>query len=239
MRQIWIITKRELQSFFDSLTAYIMLIAFLGFSGLFTWLYGSDIFFTKQASLQTFFGVSYWTLFFFIPALTMRQFAEENKTGTIELLLTRPVTDWQVIFGKFLATLLLIAIALVFTLPYYITVAKLGNIDHGATIMGYIGLLFISATYISIGLFASSISNNQIVGFLLALSIGILFHFVFGFLSMASSGFVSEVLYFLSLGAHFESISRGVVDSKDIIYFISIIFLSFVGTEAILQKNRT
>ena len=118
MRQIWIITKRELQSFFDSLTAYIMLIAFLGFSGLFTWLYGSDIFFTKQASLQTFFGVSYWTLFFFIPALTMRQFAEENKTGTIELLLTRPVTDWQVIFGKFLATLLLIAIALVFTLPY-------------------------------------------------------------------------------------------------------------------------
>jgi ABC-2 type transport system permease protein len=239
MRQIWIITKRELQSFFDSLTAYIMLIAFLGFSGLFTWLYGSDIFFTKQASLQTFFGVSYWTLFFFIPALTMRQFAEENKTGTIELLLTRPVTDWQVIFGKFLATLLLIAIALVFTLPYYITVAKLGNIDHGATIMGYIGLLFISATYISIGLFASSISNNQIVGFLLALSIGILFHFVFGFLSMASSGFVSEVLYFLSLGAHFESISRGMVDSKDIIYFISIIFLSFVGTEAILQKNRT
>lgn len=239
MRQIWIITKRELQSFFDSLTAYIMLIAFLGFSGLFTWLYGSDIFFTKQASLQTFFGVSYWTLFFSIPALTMRQFAEENKTGTIELLLTRPVTDWQVIFGKFLATLLLIAIALVFTLPYYITVAKLGNIDHGATIMGYIGLLFISATYISIGLFASSISNNQIVGFLLALAIGILFHFVFGFLSMASSGFVSEVLYFLSLGAHFESISRGVVDSKDIIYFISIIFLSFVGTEAILQKNRT
>ncbi len=169
----------------------------------------------------------------------MRQFAEENKTGTIELLLTRPVTDWQVIFGKFLATLLLIAIALVFTLPYYITVAKLGNIDHGATIMGgYIGLLFISATYISIGLFASSISNNQIVGFLLALAIGILFHFVFGFLSMASSGFVSEVLYFLSLGAHFESISRGgVVDSKDIIYFISIIFLSFVGTEAILQKK--
>jgi ABC-2 type transport system permease protein len=87
MRQIWIITKRELQSFFDSLTAYIMLIAFLGFSGLFTWLYGSDIFFTKQASLQTFFGVSYWTLFFFIPALTMRQFAEENKTGSMIVIL--------------------------------------------------------------------------------------------------------------------------------------------------------
>lgn len=238
MRKIWIISKRELQSFFDSLTAYIMLIAFLGFSGLFTWLYGSDIFFSKQASLQAFFGVSYWTLFFFIPALTMRQFAEENKTGTIELLLTRPVNDWQVIFGKFLATLMLIGIALAFTLPYYFTVAKLGNIDHGATIMGYFGLLFISATYISIGLFASSISNNQIVGFLLAMAISILFHFVFGFLSNAASGFMSEVLYYLSSGSHFESISRGVVDSKDIIYFVSIIFLSLVSTEAILKKNR-
>jgi ABC-2 type transport system permease protein len=238
MKQIWIICKRELQSFFDSLTAYIMLIAFLGFSGLFTWLYGSDVFFIKQASLQAFFGVSYWTLFFFIPALTMRQFAEENKTGTIELLLTKPVNDWQVIFGKFLATLLLIIIALAFTLPYYVTVAKLGNIDHGATIMGYFGLIFISATYISIGLFASSISNNQIVGFLLALAIAILFHFVFGFLARAASGFLSELLFYLSVSSHFESVSRGVIDSKDIVYFVSIIFLSLIGTEAVLQKNR-
>lgn len=238
MKQIWIISKRELQSFFDSLTAYIMLVAFLGFSGLFTWLYGSDIFFIKQASLQAFFGVSYWTLFFFIPALTMRQFAEENRTGTIELLLTRPVSDWQVIFGKFLATLMLIIIALAFTLPYYITVAKLGNIDHGATIMGYIGLILISGVYISIGLFTSSISNNQIVGFLLALAIGILFHFIFGFLARATTGFMSELLYFLSILTHFESVSRGVIDSKDIIYFFSIIFLSLVATEAVLQKNR-
>lgn len=238
MKQIWIISKRELQSFFDSLTAYIMLVAFLGFSGLFTWLYGADIFFAKQASLQAFFGVSYWTLFFFIPALTMRQFAEENRTGTIELLLTRPVNDWQVIFGKFLATLLLIIIALAFTLPYYFTVAKLGNIDHGATIMGYIGLILISGVYISIGLFASSISNNQIVGFLLALAIGILFHFIFGFLARAATGFMSELLYYLSILTHFESVSRGVIDSKDIIYFLSIIFLSLVATEAVLQKNR-
>ncbi len=238
MKQIWIISKRELQSFFDSLTAYIMLVAFLGFSGLFTWLYGSDIFFIKQASLQAFFSVSYWTLFFFIPALTMRQFAEENRTGTIELLLTRPVSDWQVIFGKFLATLILIIIALAFTLPYYITVAKLGNIDHGATIMGYLGLILISGVYISIGLFSSSISNNQIVGFLLALAIGILFHFIFGFLARAATGFMSEVLDYLSIFTHFQSVSRGVIDSKDIIYFLSIIFLSLVATEAVLQKNR-
>jgi ABC-2 type transport system permease protein len=239
MKQIWVISKRELQSFFDSLTAYIMLVAFLGFSGLFTWLYGSDIFYLKQATLQPFFGVSYWTLFFFIPALTMRQFAEENKTGTIELLLTRPVTDWQVVFGKFLGTLVLIIIALAFTLPYYITVANLGNIDHGATITGYLGLILVSATYISIGIFSSSISNNQIVGFLLALAIGILFHFVFSFLASATGGLVGNILYFLSVNTHFESISRGVIDTKDLLYFFSIIFLGLISTEAILQKNRS
>ncbi len=238
MRQIWIISTRELQSFFDSLTAYIMLIAFLGFSGFFTWLSGSDIFFVKQASLQTFFGVAYWTLFFFIPALTMRQFAEENKTGTIELLLTRPVTDLQVVVGKFLSTLLLIIIALAFTIPYYITVANLGNIDHGAVISGYIGLIFISAAYISIGIFTSSISNNQIIGFLLALAIGILLQFMFSFIASGARGYVSEILLYLSMSTHFESISRGVIDSKDIIYFLSIIFLGLVSTEAVLQKNR-
>jgi ABC-2 type transport system permease protein len=238
MKQIWVITKRELQSFFDSLTAYIMLIAFLGFSGFFTWLFGSDIFFVKQASLQSFFGVAYWTLFFFIPALTMRQFAEENKTGTIELLLTRPVNDWQVVFGKFLATLLLIIIALLFTIPYYITVASLGNVDHGAVILGYFGLILMSAAYISIGIFTSSISNNQIIGFLLALAIGILFQFLFSFIAGGTSGIISEILYYLSISTHFESISRGVIDSRDLIYFFSLIFLGLVSTEAVLQKNR-
>ncbi len=238
MKQIWVITKRELQSFFDSLTAYIMLIAFLGFSGFFTWLFGSDIFFIKQASLQSFFGVAYWTLFFFIPALTMRQFAEENKTGTIELLLTRPVNDWQVVFGKFLATLLLIVIALLFTIPYYITVASLGNVDHGAVILGYFGLILMSAAYISIGIFTSSISNNQIIGFLLALAIGILFQFLFSFIAGGTSGIISEILYYLSISTHFESISRGVIDSRDLIYFFSLIFLGLVSTEAVLQKNR-
>ena len=238
MRQIWVISRRELQSFFDSLTAYIMLIAFLGFSGFFTWLFGSDIFFVKQASLQAFFGVAYWTLFFFIPALTMRQFAEENKTGTIELLVTRPISDWQIVIGKFLATLLLIVIALAFTLPYYFTVASLGNIDHGAVISGYLGLILISAAYISIGIFTSSVSNNQIIGFLLALAIGILFQFMFSFISGGTTGIVSQVLYYLSVSTHFESISRGVIDSRDIIFFFSLIFMGLVSAEAMLQKNR-
>ena len=131
MHAIAVITKRELQSFFDSLIAYIILILFLGFSGFFTWLYGSDIFLIGQASLQSFFSVSYWTLFFFIPALTMRLLAEEKKTGTIELLLTKAVTDREVVVGKFLSTLALVMIALAFTIPYAITVYNIGNMDLG------------------------------------------------------------------------------------------------------------
>ncbi|MCB2218907.1 MAG: ABC transporter permease subunit [Bacteroidetes bacterium] len=238
MRQIWTITKRELQSFFDSLMAYIMLIAFLGFTGFFTWLYGSDIFFVKQASLSAFFSIAYWTLFFFIPAMTMRQLAEENRSGTIELLLTKPVSDWQVVLGKFLATLLLIVIALVLTLPYYITVASLGPIDHGAVLTGYLGLILMSAAYISIGIFTSSVSNNQIVSYLLALFIGIFFQIIFSMLSSNFGGFIGEALNFLSVSSHFDSISRGVVDTKDLLFFLSLIFLGLILTEANLAGKR-
>lgn len=238
MRQIWTISNRELQSFFDSLMAYIMIIAFLGFSGFFTWLFGSDVFFVKQASLQAFFQIAYWTLFFFIPALTMRQFAEENRAGTIELLLTKPVSDWQVVLGKFLSTFILILIALALTLPYYITVASLGPIDHGAVLTGYLGLILMSAAYISIGIFTSSVSNNQIVSYLLALFIGIFFQIIFSLLSSNFGGIVGTMLDYLSVSAHFDSISRGVIDSRDLIYFLSIIFLGLILTEANLANKR-
>ena len=136
MKLVWIITKRELRSFFDSLIAYILLVLFLGFSGLFTWLYGSDIFMVGQASLQSFFGIAYWTLFFFIPALTMRLLAEEKRSGTLELLLTKAVSDRQIVVGKFLAALFLILIALAFTLPYVITLSNIGNLDNGGVFCG-------------------------------------------------------------------------------------------------------
>lgn len=239
MKKIWIITRFEIRSFFDSLMAYIMLIAFLGFSGFFTWLYGADIFFVGQASLQSFFGIAYWTLFFFIPALTMRSLAEEIKTGTIEMILTKPVSRWQVIVGKYLATLLLIGIALALTLPYYISVARIGDIDHGAVITGYLGLLLMSSAYISIGIFASSVSNNQIVAFLLALFIGIFFHIIFSVLSESFTGFLAEIFDYLNLSTHFESISRGVIDTKDLLYFISISFLGLVSAEIALEKRTS
>ena len=141
MKKIWIIAKRELGSYFDSLIAYLMIIIFLGLSGFFTWLFGNNIFLMNQASLSVFFGIAYWTLFFFIPAITMRSIAEENRSGTIELLSTKAVSDAEIIAGKFLGSYLLVVIAISFTLPYYITVANLGNIDHGAVIGGYLGLL--------------------------------------------------------------------------------------------------
>lgn len=236
--KIWVIATRELRSFFDSLMAYIMLVAFLGFSGFFTWLYGSDIFFVRQASLQVFFSIAYWTLFFFIPALTMRLLAEENRTGTIEMLMTKPISDWQLVMGKFSSVMLLIFIALALTIPYYITVATLGPIDHGATITGYVGLLLMSAAYVSIGLFASSISNNQIIAFLLALLISIFFHIIFDVLSYSITGGIGSIFSYLSISTHFDSISRGVIDSKDVIYFLSITFLGLVSTEAVITRRN-
>jgi len=238
MNPIWIIARRELGSFFDSLIAYILLIAFLGFSGYFTWMSSNaDVFFRKQADLIVFFNIAYWTLFFFIPALTMRMLAEERKTGTIELLLTKAVTDRQVVLGKFFACLMLVGIALLFTLPYYLTIAQLGNIDHGATITGYLSLLLMSAAYISIGLFASSITNNQIVAFLLALLVGIFFHFLFDMFASNLTGNLGLLFDNLSLRQHFDSMMRGVLDTKDLVYFFSIIFLGLSLSEVMLARR--
>ncbi len=238
MKKSWIIAIKELQAFFDSLTAYIMLVAFIGFSGFFTWLYGTDIFLRNQADLKVFFSIAYWTLFFFIPAITMRMFAEENRTGTIELLLTKPITEWQVVMGKFLACLLLVAIALGLTLPYYLTVWKLGNIDHGATLTGYLGLLLMSSVYISIGLFTSSITGNQIVAFLSALFTGLFFNIIFDVLAGNFTGTLGTILSYLSLSSHYESITRGVIDSKDLLYFASLILLFMIATEMTLSKRK-
>lgn len=238
MHATWIIAKKELQSYFDSLIAYILLVLFLGFSGFFTWLFGSDIFMIGQASLQSFFGIAYWTLFFFTPALTMRLLAEEKKSGTIEMLLTKAVTDRQVVVGKFLAALLLVMVALAFTFPYVITLSVIGDIDAGEILCGYAGLTLMSAAYISIGLYASSLTNNQIVAFLLALSIGLFFHIIFEVLASNFTGIAAQVLSTLSLNNHFESISRGVVDTRDVVYFGSIIFVGLFLSEMSLTKRN-
>ena len=238
MGKIWIITKRELSAFFDSLIAYVMIVLFLGLSGSFTWLFADNVFMLGQANLSAFFGIAYWSLFVFIPAITMRMIAEENKSGTIELLITKAVTDSQIVTGKFLACLILVAIALLCTIPYYITISTLGNVDDGAVFGGYLGLLFLSSVYISIGLLASSVTNNQIVSFLLALTIGIFFNFLFDVIGSGTSGFFAQLFDYLSIRSHFQSMSRGVIDTRDLMYFISISLAGLIGTQIMLTKRN-
>lgn len=238
MKEIWIISKRELRSFFDSLIAYILIIVFLGLSGFFTWLYGSDVFFIGQATLQPFFSIAYWSLFFFIPALTMKMLSEERRSGTIELLLTKPVNDWQVVIGKFIAALELITIALLFTLPYYFSIWMIGPIDHGAVWCGYLGMILMSMAFIGIGLFTSSITNNQIVAFLLSLFIGVFFLIIFDVLANNFTGATGKFLNYLSLSTHYQSISRGVIDSRDLLYFLSISFFGIFLAQTVLSKRN-
>ncbi|MFH6985453.1 ABC transporter permease subunit [Marinoscillum luteum] len=238
MSKVWIITKRELASFFDSLIAYVMIVLFLGLSGTFTWLVGTNVFLINQASMQVFYSIAFWSLFFFIPAITMRMIAEENRAGTIELLITKAVSDSQIVWGKFLACFILVIIALVCTLPYYITISQLGNIDDGAVLGGYLGLILLSASYISIGLFASSITQNQIVAFLMAMSIGIFFQLLFDVIGGSVRGFFGALFSYLSMSTHFESMSRGVVDSRDLIYFFSIIASGVILSQVMLSKRN-
>ncbi len=238
MNKIWIITKRELASFFDSLIAYVLIIIFLGLSGFFTWLFGNNVFLMNQASLQVFFGIAFWSLFFFIPAITMRMLAEENRAGTIELLSTKAISDWQIVVGKFLACVLLVLIALLCTLPYYITVSQLGSADHGVIIGGYLGLLLLSAGYISIGIFCSSITNNQIVAFLFALLIGIFFQLLFDVMGYTFRGAFGSIFNYLSMRTHFDSLSRGVIDSRDLIYFGSVIMAGLAFSQSMLSRRN-
>jgi len=238
MKHIWTICKREMAAFFDSLMAYIMLVVFLGISGLFTWLFGGgDIFFVGQASLTGFFSVAFWTLFFFIPAVTMRMISEEERAGTMELLATKPISHFQIVAGKWLAAWFLIAISLALTLPYYTTVAVLGPIDHGAAISGYLALMVISGVYTSIGVFVSSLTSNQIVAFIGTLFIAVFFHMLFGQMSSILPGFLADIVEFMSLNQHYQTMSRGVIGLSNITYLLSLIILGFLFATVSLKRR--
>lgn len=238
MKHIWIICKREIKAFFDSLMAYIMIVVFLGVSGIFTWLLGGgDIFFVGQASLSSFFNVAFWTLFFFIPAITMRMMAEEERAGTMELLATKPISHFQIVAGKWLAAWLLVVISLALTLPYYITVANLGPIDHGATISGYIALLFISGVYTSIGIFASSLTSNQIVAFIVSLFIAFFFQMLFTQMASILPDMLANVAQYLSLSQHYQTMSRGVIGLSNLVYLISLILIGFLFAAMSIKRR--
>lgn len=228
------IVLREIKSFFGSPIGYLVIAIFLIINGLFLWVFEGDynILNTGFADLTPFFTLAPWILIFLIPAVTMRSFSDEKKQGTLELLLTKPLSIWQIVNGKFLGALLLIVMAIIPTLIYVAVISSLGmpegNLDMGSTIGSYFGLLFLIAAYSAIGVFTSTLSDNQIVAFIVA--VFLCFFFYFGFEGLASViPNISSVIASLGMQDHFKSMSRGVLDTRDILYFtsITVVFLSF------------
>ena len=228
------ILKKEFNSFFASPIAYLVIGVFLLLTSLFLFIFNNEfnILNAGFADVTPFFYLAPWVFLFLIPAITMKSFADEFNSGTIELLKTKPISDWQIVLGKFWASLLLVCIAIMPTFIYVYTVYQLGNpvgnIDFGSTIGSYIGLLFLVATYTAVGLFTSTLSKNQIVAFILG--VFITFILFYGFDAISNS-FINNALAIKKLGIneHFKSISRGVIDTRDIIYFLSVtIFFLFI-----------
>jgi ABC-2 type transport system permease protein len=238
MNKILIIARNELKAYFESLTAYVFLILFLGISGFFTWFFGQDIFFMGEASLTVFFNVAYWTFLLYVPALTMNLISEEKRSGTFEMLVTKAISDQDVILGKFFAAWAMICITLFFTIPYYITVSQLGNIDHGGTIGGYFALLLIGGVYCAIGIFAGTITRNPLITLLVTLFIVLLFKLLFVTLYTQLEGFWARFFYHLSLQTHFDSLSRGVADTRSLLYLFSIIFAGLYSAWAVLSIRK-
>ncbi len=234
MRNIFTIFKKEVRSYFNSPAAYIVITFFLLFTGYF---FGSNLFLMNQANLRTAFGIIPLVFIFFMPAITMRLIAEEKKTGTIELLVTYPIKDSEIIVGKFLSALMLLAVALVFTWFYVISVSLLGNLDGGQVVGGYFGLLLMGAAYLAIGMFASAITENQIVAFIVALVIIFVFFLMDKILFFIPASLVS-IFQYLSIDYHFQNISRGVIDSRDLLYYFSVIFFSLLLASHALSRRK-
>jgi len=227
------ILLREIKSFFGSPIGYLVIAIFLISNGLFLWVFEGEynILNTGFADLTPFFTLAPWILIFLIPAVTMRSFSDERKQGTLELLLTKPLSIWEIVSGKFLGAMLLIVMAIIPTFIYVIVISSLGlpegNIDMGSTIGSYFGLLFLIAGYSAIGIFTSTLSENQIVAFIIAVFLCFFFYFGIEGLSAIVPN-ISSFISSLGMQDHFKSMSRGVLDTRDIIYFLSVtvLFLS-------------
>jgi ABC-2 type transport system permease protein len=242
MRSIFI---KEINSFFSSVVGYVAILIFLVACGLFLWLIpDTSILDYGYASLDQYFKLAPWFLMLLIPAITMRSFADEFRGGTIEWLSTKPLTDLNIILGKYFAALTLVAFALIPTLVYVFTINNLSaipnNLDTGGIIGSYIGLMFLASGFTAVGVFCSSVTNNQVVAFLIALFACYLFHSGFEALSKVPS-FTGGIDYYLSMvgmSFHYNSISRGVIDTRDVIYFISVVIL-FIALTRISLNRRT
>lgn len=240
MNPIKVIIDKELKIAFNSVLVYAVWLASFGVTGFICWLSGSNIFYTGQASLGYLFNVFHEVLYFGVPVLTMKSIASEKKDGTFQLLFSKPIKSWQLIAGKFFAILIEILIMLALTLPYYITIASLGHVDHAVGFCGYLGLICASGCYISMGIFASSLTKNPVIALFATFAITVWFQFLFtGLASLLGNTFIAAILNHLSIAEHFDTLSRGILDSKDIIYFTSIIALFLSLTRYFICKPRT
>jgi ABC-2 type transport system permease protein len=233
------IIKREINSFFSSPIGYLVIAVFLVINGLFLWVFNGNfnILDSGFADLSPFFELAPWVLLFLIPAVCMRAFSDEMKMGTLELLLTKPLSLQQIVLGKYFGAVILILIALIPTVLYIFTISALGNPagnwDVGSTLGSYIGLLFLVFAYTAIGIFASTLSQNQVVAFIIA--VFLCFGFYYGFEGFASSAFdISD----FGMKAHFDSVSRGVLDTRDLIYFLSVTLFFIAVTVLKLRKHQ-
>ncbi len=229
-----LICRKEIDSFFGSPSAYIFLVVFLLFSG---WFFASPLFLANTADMRSIFDMIPLLFMFFVPVITMGLLAKERSNGTIELLCTFPLTEEQIVMGKFWAALKLIVIGLLFTLIHLITIAILGtNIDYGSIFCGYLGLVLVGGVYASIGMFASSLSNNQIVSFIISFAIIFVLYMLqysLFFIPAAFAGFFQ----YISIGYHFSNIARGVIDTRNLIYFIGLM-LVFLRLAITVMESR-
>lgn len=229
-----VISRRELRTYFNSPVAYIVVTVFTMITG---YMFFSQLFIEQQAEMRGFFGFMPIMFMFLAPAITMRLLADEKSSGTLELLITMPVRDWQVVVGKFLAAMGLLCSALGLTLVFAITVRALGPLDRGPTIGGYLGLLLMGGAYVSIGVMCSAFTRNSIVSFILAFAISFALY-LFSYIEQLAPQGLQPLLNFLSISRHFENISRGVIDTRDVIYYASIMVVSLLSATLSLESRR-
>lgn len=238
MRNALAIARREIAAYFDSPVAYIVLVAFLSVAG---WMFFSTFFLIDRADLRPFFAPSPFSpamlIVILAPAMTMRLIAEERKSGTIELLLTMPMRDGEIIVGKFLAALTLMLVGLALTLAYPITVAALGDLDWGPVVAGYVGLVLFAAALLAIGVLCSTLTENQIVAFIVAFLVSAVLYYVY-WLQFFVPAFLSPLVEFLSVSFHLDSLARGVIDSRNVVYYLSLIAGSLMlATQALARRH--
>jgi ABC-2 type transport system permease protein len=243
---VFALFKKEISSFFSSLTGYIVVLVFLFATGLIMWIFPGtefNILENGYATLDSLFYLAPWMFLFLIPAVTMKMFAEEKKSGTIELLLTKPITDLQIVTAKYASAVVLVLCSLIPTLVYFFVIyflaAPVGNIDVAGIAGSYIGLLFLCSAFVSIGIFCSAISGNQIVSFIFAVILSFFFYSGFEFLSsIINFQGISNTLSLIGISNHYASLSRGVIDTRDMMYFISLTLFFLFMARFILEKRK-